>query len=73
MALKSLAWRLFGLWLIGYPIAAILLIFGLRFDWFDGHPYFGLASLACWIGPLVATGWIDHRARKRRENDPQTP
>jgi hypothetical protein len=64
---------LLGIWLMGYPVAAVILLIGGNYGWLNRHPTIGVVTGICWLGPLVTFGWIESRQRKLASNDSQAP
>jgi hypothetical protein len=55
---------------LGYPIACLALLYASqrRHNWvanvMDTYPLFLVATLVCFIGPLLIAGWLLHTSRK---------
>jgi MFS family permease len=60
---KAVGWLL-AIWMMGFPIAVVVLFLGDRLDWFDRHPILRAGMLICWLGPLLVFHWREIRQRK---------
>ena len=54
-----------GLWLLCYPIAAIVIILDGPTRWMDQHPFLAIGAFAFWLGPLLTFAAIEYRSRDK--------
>jgi hypothetical protein len=54
-----------GLWLLCYPVAAIIVALNGPTRWMDRHPFLGILAFVFWLAPLLTFAAMEHRARRK--------